>query len=274
MTMTTVKTWGGMLTASARLLPDYLIVGGKRCGTTSLQAAIAAHPAVLPPHSGKGTRYFDVNYDKGFRWFRGHYPTQLDAHYRGSRAGSPVISGEASPYYCFHPAAFERIAARLPEVKILFVLREPVQRTVSHYHWEVRHGFESLSLADALNQEEERLTGERERLLADDSYRSFAHRHWSYQARGQYADQLDEAHRWFAPEQIRILRFEEFFADPAANVGEVYDFLGLDDFALPAFPSLERGGEPVPDDAVRQQLQVAFERSNAILAERYGVEYG
>jgi hypothetical protein len=272
--MTTAKAWGGKLTAAARLLPDYLIVGGKRCGTTSLQAAIASHPAVLPPHSGKGTRYFDVNFDKGFRWFRGHYPTQLDARYRAARVGSPVISGEASPYYCFHPAAFERIATALPDVKLLFVVREPIQRAVSHYHWEVRHGFEELSLADALSKEEERLAGERERLLADSSYLSFAHRHWSYQARGQYADQLAQAHRWFGADQIMLLRFEDFFADPAANIGPVFDFLGLEDFALPAFPSLERGGEPVPDDVARRRLASAFERSNAVLAERYGVDYG
>ena len=106
----------GQVTARWRAVPDYLVIGTKRGGTTSLQQYLTAHPDVLEPMAAKASHYFDVNHDKGWSWYRAHFPLQswMD---RQRAAGRRVVVGEASPYYCFHPLALDRIAAQLPTVR-------------------------------------------------------------------------------------------------------------------------------------------------------------
>ena len=83
---------------------------------------------------------------------------------RQRAAGRPVVVGEASPYYCFHPLALDRIAARLPDVRMIIVLRDPVERAWSQYSYEVARGNEDLSFAEALDAEAERFAGAEERI--------------------------------------------------------------------------------------------------------------
>lgn len=267
-----VMAAGGLLTADARMLPDYLIVGGKRCGTTSLQAYLSRHPSILPPHAGKGTHYFDVNYVRGARWFQAHFPTRLSAALKAHAGGAPVITGEASPYYCFHPAAFARIAAALPGVRIIFVLRDPVERAYSHYRYECRRGFEDLPVHAALDAERDRLDGEPERLLADASYVSHAHIHHSYQARGMYAEQLARASRHFPAGNVLVLHFAELFGDPERALPQVLDFLRLPAADLGPYTRHEAGdGSSMPQD-VRARLEGVFHEPNRLLRRDFGHE--
>lgn len=272
---TALLTAAATSTSPWRVLPDYLIVGGKRCGTTSLQAALAGHPGVVPPHRGKGTHFFDENYCKGERWFRGHYPTRAQLTARSLLLGAPVITGEASPYYAFHPAGFARIAQHLPTARLLFILRDPTERAYSHWRYERRRGFETLDLHEALNQEEQRLAGEEDRLLADPAYSSWAHRHYSYLARGRYAEQLDRCRLHFSPDQVLLVRFDDLVDRGAATFTTICRFLGLREDDHRALPRLESGGEspPLPDD-VRARLDDAFAEPNARLRDEYGIDFG
>ena len=153
----------GRVTARWRTVPDYLVIGTKRGGTTSLQQYLTAHPDVLEPKAAKASHYFDANFSKGWSWYRAHFPLQrwMD---RERAAGRPVVVGEASPYYCFHPLALDRIAARVPDVKLIIVLRDPVERAWSHYSYEVARGNEDLSFADALDAEPGRTAGAADRI--------------------------------------------------------------------------------------------------------------
>jgi hypothetical protein len=268
--LATAATW----TAPWRVLPDYLIAGAKRCGTTSLQAALARHPCVVPPHSGKGTHFFDQNYGKGEAWFRGHYPTRLTMRARSARAGAPVITGEASPYYAFHPAGFERIARHLPGARLLFVLRDPADRAYSHWRYERRRGFETLGFHEALDLEEQRLAGEEEKLLADPTYASWEHRHYSYLARGRYADQLDRCYRLFARDQVLLVRFDDLVGRGSATFAEVCRFLGLPPEADRQLPRLESGGESALPADVQDRLRAVFAEPNARLRDEHGIDFG
>lgn len=262
-----------LATSGSRLLPNYLIIGGKRCGSTSLQEYLAAHPAVLPPHSGKGTRYFDVNYCKGMRWFRAHYPTERAARRRAAKLGTEVVTGEASPYYCFHPTALERIAATLPRVNLLFMLRDPVARAYSQWAHESKLGFEHLDVLSAFDAEEERIEGEEERLRADPCYVSFAHRHHAYLSRGHYAEQLARLYALFPAEQVLVLSFERFFSDSSAGMAEVLAFLNLPEHRLSRFGVHKAARyQPMPS-TVRKRLEDYYEPHNRRLAEDFGVYY-
>ena len=112
-------------TASLRTLPDYLLIGCQRCGTTSLQAVLSQHPSVKSARLMKGVHYFDTAYDRELNWYRSYFPTNAYRRRHDARAGGRLVVGECSPYYIFHPLALERIAKDLPDVKLIVLFRGP-----------------------------------------------------------------------------------------------------------------------------------------------------
>lgn len=215
------------LTAPARMLPSFLIVGGQRCGTTSMFKALVQHPQVLRLPGHKGAHYFDTGYDRGMTWYRSHFPLELSARRVTRATGVAPVTGESSPYYMFHPLAADRIARDLPDVKIIVLLRDPVERAYSAHAHELARGFETEPFERALELEEERLAGEEERLRADPAYRSPRHQHNGYLARGRYIDHLERLERKFGRERLHVVDSHDFFADPKPVFDAVTDFLRL-----------------------------------------------
>ena len=216
----------GVATAGSRPLPDFLVIGTKRGGTTSLAAYLHEHPDVAPmfPRAAvpKGVRFFDDRYERGVRWYRSHFPTERE------RMGSPPrIAGEATAHYLFDPRAPHRAAEVVPHAKILALLRDPTERAFSHHRERTRQGAETLSFEDALAAEDERLAGELERMLADPSYVSHEREHHSYRAQGCYASYLPAWIERFGRDQVLVLISERFYEDPAREYHRALAFLGL-----------------------------------------------
>jgi len=141
----------------------------------------------------------------------------------------PVVTGEASPYYLFHPHAPARAARIAPDARLIVMLREPAARALSHHSHEVAGGFEPItSFEDALDAEPTRVAPEEECLLRDESYVSFAHQHLSYRARGRYAEQLQRWRAHYPADRMLVISSERFYADPADEFSRVVRFLGLD----------------------------------------------
>src|SRR5207302_2712863 len=134
------------------------------------------------------------------------------------------ITGEASPYYLFHPHAPARAALVVPKTKLIVLLRNPVERAYSHYYHNIKHRWETLSFEEALAQEETRTRDEGQRLAADPHYNSYNHQHYSYLARGIYADQLQRWMDYFPKEQFFILKSEDFYATPDMKLTEIFMF--------------------------------------------------
>lgn len=239
--------------ASLRLEPDFIVVGGQRCGTTSLFRALEQHPQVVRPTFDKGINYFDLNYARGDRWYRSHFPLA-----RGARKNGGVAAFEASGYYLFHPLAPGRIARDLPDVKIVAMLRDPVERAYSAWKHESARGFETWSFEDAVAREHERTAGERARLVAEPEYRSFTYRHHSYAARGDYAAQLGEFYDRMPSKNIHVLYSEEFFQEPEREFSALAEFLGVDDVRGLVFDKHNaRPSGPMPG-RTRELLTEAF----------------
>ncbi len=258
--------------------PDVLIIGTQRGGTTSLYRYLAEHPNFAPTLVSKGVHYFDTELfaRRPASWYRGHFPTTAYREVRERITHGAVITGEGSPYYMFHPLGASRVQATIPKVKLIALLRNPVARAYSHYQHEVDGGFEPLAtFEEALGAEVERLEGERERLLADPGYRSFAFRHFSYQARSRYAEHLAEWFERFPREQILVIRSEDLFADPEATYAEVLRFLGLAPHSLRTFKRYNAHGAPqgvAPETAAR--LEASFEGPNRALRDLLGRDLG
>ncbi len=257
----------GTLTARWRLRPSFVILGAQRAGTTTLYRVLSEHPAVARPTVSKGIGYFDLRHDRGLRWYLGHFPLAWVAR---RRHGPQATTFESSGYYLFHPLAAERIARDLPEVKVVVMVREPVERAYSAHRHELARGFETEDFETAVTLEEERTAGEAERIVADPSYASFSHRHHSYLARSRYSEQIDRYLQHLGPERVYVVDADVFFADPAVEFDRLRSWLGL-----PAWQPTKveqwnaRPRTPMPE-ALRTRLEGYFEPYDARLAEQMG----
>jgi hypothetical protein len=247
----------GARTAAVRLEPDFIMIGGQRCGTTSLFRALMDHPQVVRPTFHKGVNYFDVNYDQSPEWYRGHFPLAALAKRKTRSFGPPVVF-EASGYYMYHPFAIERIAQDLPQVKLVVMLRDPVERAYSAYQHELKRGYEWETFERALDLEDERLVGEVERMRADVKYESFTHRHHSYTRRGHYAEQLEEVLRHFPREQLHVMESETFFERPEVEYDKLIAFLGAKPFQPAKFDRYNAQPRSPMADPTRARLEAHF----------------
>lgn len=251
----------GTVTADARMQPRFLIAGAQRCGTTSLFRMLARHPEVAVPARTKGIHYFDTaaRYARGPRFYSAHFPLR--------QGNDKKITGEASPYYMFHPSAPYRIADSLPGVRVIILLRDPVERAFSAHKQEVWRGFESLPFEAALEAEGERLLGEEEKVLADPLYQSFAHQHHAYVGRGQYAYQLRRMATAIGWDNLLVLDADEFFMNPAPQWQRVLDHVGLRDAqAVRPVKANARPSAPM-QLSTRRWLEEQFTESNSQLKE-------
>ena len=206
-------------TAHLRKLPSFIIIGGMKCGSTALFEYLMQHPDILPPDR-KEIHFFDnPRYLRGLAWYRKHFPLGLNRK---------KITGEASPYYIFHPLAANRIKESLPEIKVIAVLRNPVDRAYSHFQHTTRKGFEELTFEKALREEEKRLGGEYDKIKNNPAYSSHTFPAYSYRSRGIYHEQLEEYYRLFDKAQILVLQSENLFSDPQQAVDKVTSFLRID----------------------------------------------
>ncbi|WP_457205718.1 sulfotransferase family protein [Nocardioides sp. P5_C9_2] len=260
----------GSVTASRRQLPSFILVGAQRTGTTSLFRALMSHPLIHQANYHKGVNYFDINYHRDFAWYQGHFPTTATLRRRShGHAGTPVTF-EASGYYLFHPCAAERMARHLPDVKVLAMLRDPIERAFSAHKHEFARGYETEPFERALELEDERLAGQEERMVADPAYQSFSHRHHAYLRRSQYAEQLRRLHQHVPPERVHLIESESFFERPEATYGAVLDFLGLPRILPDRFDRWNaRPSSPLPD-AVRSRLRTHFDAHDEALATMLG----
>jgi Sulfotransferase domain len=270
------------ITNAFRVLPDFIIIGAMRCGTSSLFNNLMKHPSAAPPLK-KEPHFFDVNYAKGALWYRRYFPSVFLRIAR-KLSNKKFLTGEATPYYIFHPDIPRRIAKIIPRVKLIALLRNPVDRAYSHYELERRAGLETLTFEEAIEKEQERIRGEGEKLLADEAYISEKHGVFSYCARGIYVDQLRNWTRYFPRDRILVLRSEDFFAEPAIVFSRVLDFLGLDHWEPKEFEKYKgphmkdykeyQGGSYVSmNPRTRDRLIEYFSPYNKNLYEFLGVNF-
>ena len=253
-------------TGALRVLPDFVIIGAQKAGTSSLYRYLASHPSVAPA-ARKEVHYFDWAFERGTSWYRAHFPTALYRRVFDATTRRRLLVGEASPYYLFHPHVPRRLRALLPQAKLIVLLRDPVERTLSSYHHQVRRGRESLPFDDAIARETDRLAAEVERLQQDELYKSAVHRNFSYLARGIYADQLALWFEHFPRDQFLILRSEDFFNDTATIFREVLDYLQLPAWQPESFRRFNAADYPPMDAETRRQLVEYFAPHNARLYE-------
>lgn len=233
-----------------------------RGGTTTLYRHLANHSLVRAALD-KEIHYFTKNRHHGLGWYRAFFPLRCTLT-------DDAITGEATPYYIYHPRVPRLVAETLPGVRLIALLRDPVERAFSHYQWTKSRGYESLAFEEALEVEEKRLKGEQERLSESGTYDNEVHQRFSYKARGKYAEQME---RWFAEfdrASILVLKSEELFDSPSSTISEVLGFLGLPDEDLGVLPHRNKSSDEVMEPKVKARLASYFEPHNQKLIELLG----
>lgn len=264
-------------TAKFRVLPDFLIIGAQRSGTSSLYKYLGRHPHVAPSLR-KETGYFSSHHDKGENWYRAHFPLAARGAAHRRLHGMNLLSFEATPDYLFDPRTPLRVSALLPDARFVVLLRNPVDRAYSHYLHMQRLRFEDLAFDEALDAEELRLQGDPEDLDADPDHQAKSWSRYSYVARGRYAQQLLRWWEQFDRDRFLIIRSEDFFESPGRILAEITDFVGVDRWLPETFANYSYvGASPsIPDIGadLRAQLQSVFKEDNEHLAELLGRDMG
>ena len=209
--------------------PGFVIVGCQKGGTSSLHRYLVQHERLFPADI-KEVHFFDGGLDQawdkyaeGEPLYRSYFPKRREV----AEVDGPAF--EASPCYMFNPLAPARMAQLVPDAKLVALLRDPVERAISHYFHEVRRGRESLDILDALEAESARLAGP----VADGDYKDPRWINQSYVTRGRYAEQLARLFEHFDRDRVLVVESGEFFSDPARTVQRVLSFVGIGEAALP-----------------------------------------
>jgi hypothetical protein len=252
-----------------RPLPDFIIIGTQKSGTTSLHTYLGEHPKLLKSYE-KEVHFFDGgldpaidNYKKGQAWYRAHFPYK--------RLGSDSKVFEASPLYIFNPLVPGRMADLIPQAKIIAILRNPTERAISHYFHETQRGYESLPIMEAFVAEEQRLKS----AMESKDYKSYSFVHHSYKSRSRYAEQLERYFKHFPRQQILILTSDEFFRDQNKVIRRVIDFVATDlDFKVHDVTprNVAKNRVQVPQE-VYAYLNNYFKPHNEALYELLGNEF-
>jgi hypothetical protein len=250
-------------TGEFRVLPTFVIIGAQRAGTSSLYRWLCQHPAVRRA-TRKELHYFDANLDRGETWYRSHFPLAASMSTLHARYGA-AATGEASPLYLADPEVPERLDRLLPDARLIVLLRDPVERAISHYFHEVDEGREHLPIDEAMEVDRRRL-------------QSFSPgSNYGYIGRGRYADQIRRWRKVVPLNRMLVLRSEDMFADPTGTVDAALHFVGVDPSQLSAqryhaLNALDRGAERVPL-GVRDLLREEFGPSNADLERLLGARF-
>lgn len=255
----------------SRTLPDFIIIGAQKSGTKSLFHYLSQHPQLLPS-CHKEVHFFDGGvkakvdtFNKGQAWYRSHFPFK---RWPGLRR----MAFEATPLYIFNPLAPRRIHGLVPRVKLIAVLRNPVERAISHYFHEVRKGRETLPVMDALQAEEERLKP----VLDAQAYKSGVFIHYSYKTRGRYHEQLNRYLDYFPVRRLLVINSENLFKHPKDTLRHVFEFVGVDT----EFPGIDLqprnvgGNRTGVEPRVYEYLEDYFQPHNEALYGLLGRNYG
>jgi Sulfotransferase family len=211
-------------------LPDFLVAGVPKAGTTALHAALTRHPGLFlapvkepkffltdgppPTRGGPG----DALTYREHIWQRDRYEALFDA------APPGALRGEATPLYLYDPAAMERIRAAIPQARLIVVIRDPVERAHSNWAHLWSAGLEPVGdFVRACDAEEQRIAA---------GWASF----WHYTGLGRYGEQLRRAYELFPREQVLVLRYRLLIDEPTATLDRICAFLGVQEGLLTEIP--------------------------------------
>jgi tetratricopeptide (TPR) repeat protein len=245
--------------------PDFLIPGFIKCGTTSLYSYLSAHPQILPAID-KELFFFKTFQEQGLDWYLSQFPKVSSSSYQ---------TGEATPIYLTQCNGGQRVFQDLPHVKLVILLRNPVDQIISSYYQNMGSGLRSENLVELMNSAIDKMEGMlgtscdllslRSKNLIDDYKQDVA---FMCLAWSLYLYHLQPWLSLFPKEQVLILKSEDLFSNPGGTVQKVYQFLNLPDYSLAKYPNANPSRYSTVLDPLRQRL-ISFSRPYVQQLEDY-----
>ncbi len=253
-------------------LPDFLIIGAQKGGTTSLYSYLTQHPGIMPAKK-KEVHYFGnpKNKKRGEAWYRSHFPSNSYRESVKRALGYSPITGEATPDMN-QPFIPKLVYELLPHAKMIALLRNPIDRAFSQYHHRRKiPGKEPLTFEEAIAQSAITLPDE----IMNDASLYYQSTHRSYITRGLYAEQLERWYQYYPKEDIYVGSSEEFFTDPNSEIQKILEFLQMPSFNFDCSVSKNVGMyETKMDQKVKSFLEEVFRPHNRRLYEVIGKDFG
>jgi hypothetical protein len=216
------------ITSSLRVLPNFIIIGSMKSGTTSLYYNICQHPCVLKAAYDE-IGFFDSNYNLGLNWYRSMFPTKKKME--GIRLKEGIsITGEDTPFYFWNPSAAKRIKDILPNIKLISILRNPIDRAYSEYQDLAITDTNFPSFEEMIDDEIETRVYD-ELIITEENFETFNQKK-SYLLKGIYVDQLKIWNRLFARKQILTISSEDLKLNPQETLKTIFEFLNLSNYKI------------------------------------------
>ena len=255
------KHWG----ISNLNMPNFLIIGFAKCGTTSLYDYMIKHPRILEA-GRKEINFFNNEklFKLGIDWYKSNFPSIPNE--------TGYITGEATPTYILNSVGMERIRNLCPNIKLIVILRNPVDRAISQHHFSIKRGGQYRSLEPAIISgitKIQNITNLREKIEQHYGYIPNA----GILSASLYIYFLEKLMKFFSREQLLILKTEDLSEKPNETMNELFNFLGLSSYQISKFPRKNTGSyTPEISDEVRQKLSNFFRPYNQRLEDFLGIK--
>ncbi|MGA8146934.1 MAG: sulfotransferase [Gallionellaceae bacterium] len=258
------------------IYPEVLLVGASKCGTSSMANHLSSHPDCMAPFY-KEIRYFDSSSIPANRLdeYRAHFPTRIRRRLKEWLSGRNAWTADFSPTYYDHPHAPKRVLEVLgPDVKLIMLVRNPVDRAYSQYRFQRGIGNEPVEdFEKALALERQRLAGEEARQQVDAGYFSRRINHFGYLTRSLYLPYIKNWHQHFHPTQLHVVRLEDFIKSPQPVFDEICDFIGVPHHTISQNVHNASRMEEHMSPHTRAKLVEFFQRHNREMGEYLGRDF-
>ena len=257
------------ITGFIRVIPDFLVIGAKRCGTTSLYQHLPEHPCISKsPHDNMG--FFNDNFHLGVNWYKSFFPTTFTRKKIKSKFGN-FLAFDVTTKYMEEESTANNVYQTKPNMKIIIILRNPVDRAYSQYHLSVRQTAERRSFEDVVEENMNRLNKE-----SHEHYKikpKFSAKEDNYLKKGLYALQLRYWLKIFPRENILIVSTEEFESNQQIIYNKIFEFLNISKFEVKNTKKMEKGNYPPRKSETRNLLLDYFRSHNHELFELINIKF-
>ncbi len=241
------------MTAHLRVLPDLILIGAGKSGTTSLFNYLNEHSCIVKP-AYKEIGFFDDNFHLGLNWYRSLFPTKFTKHNIETKYGN-FLTFEETPWYIYRPWVIKRIHDILPSVKILALLRNPVDKAYSHYNMDktLKPARKTIKSFDEIIEDDIKNISKYEethKKITDESFNDLVQN--SYLARGFYAKQLKPWFKAFNRNDILVVSSEELFTKTQKTLDDIFSFLNLKSEKI---MNIDKKNVGVYDNAMPQHIR-------------------
>jgi len=253
------------LTSSLRVLPDFIVIGVVRGGTTSIYHYLGQHNCIRKSAYDE-LGFFDDNYHLGLNWYRSMFPTRFIKNRIIKKYGK-FMTYEVTPFYIYNPKVVQRIYDILPKIKVIAVLRNPVDRAYSNYYLGVRSNDEKRTFEDAIDSDLKKIQD----TSNDDYFGQMIDK--SYIARGFYSEQLQIWMDKFPKEQLLVISSEDLARKTDDTLAIIFDFLKLPNYKIRDLTKRNEAKYPPMNQDTRKMLVDYFRPHNEKLYSLLGRKF-